>query len=66
MMIFPAVGALPKVIGYGYCFPGGPIEHVPFCKTFQGIMMLSVLALTLGLYFFGIMLLMSDKKKMKI
>jgi len=62
MMTFPAVGALPIVIGYGYCFPGGPIEHDPFCKTFQGIMMLSVLALTLGLYFFGTILLLSDKK----
>ena len=37
MMTFPAVGALPIVIGYGYCFPNGPIEHDPFCKTFQGI-----------------------------
>ena len=62
MMTFPAVGALPIVIGYGYCFPNGPIEHDPFCKTFQGIMMLSVLALTLGLYFFGTILLLSDKR----
>ena len=62
MMTFPAVGALPIVIGYGYCFPNGPIEHDPFCKTFQGIMMLSVLALTLGLYFFGMILLLSDKR----
>ena len=42
MITFPAVGALPMVIGYGYCFPGGPIEHDDFCSIFRGIMMLSV------------------------
>ena len=62
MMTFPAVGALPIVIGYGYCFPGGPIEHDFFCKSFRGIMMLSVLALTLGMYFIGSLMLLSDKK----
>ena len=62
MVTFPAVGALPMVIGYGYCFPGGPIEHDDFCQKFRGIMMLSVLALTLGMYCFGTILLMSDRR----
>ena len=62
MVTFPAVGALPIVIGYGYCFPGGPIEHDDFCQKFRGIMMLSVLALTLGMYCFGTILLMSDRR----
>lgn len=63
MCSFPAVGALPLVIGYSYCFPGGPIEDDPFCKEFYGVMFLSVMVLNFGLFFFGYVMLLLDRKR---
>ena len=62
MCSFPAVGALPLVIGYGFCFPGGPIEHDPYCKKFMGIMILSVMVLNYALFVFGYILILFDRK----
>ena len=63
MCSFPAVGALPLVIGYSYCFPGGPIEDDPFCKEFYGVMFLSVMTLNFALFFFGYVMLLLDRKR---
>ena len=62
MCSFPAVGALPLVIGYGFCFPGGPIEHDPYCNKFLGIMILSVMVLNYALFVFGYILILLDRK----
>ena len=66
MCTFPAVGALPLVIGYSYCFPGGPIEDDPFCAEFYGVMFLSVMVLNFGLFFVGYVLLLLDKKNTEV
>ena len=63
MCSFPAVGALPLVIGYSYCFPGGPIEDDPFCKKFYGVMFLSVMTLNFALFFFVYVMLLLDRKR---
>lgn len=62
MCTFPAVGALPLVIGNGYCFPGGPIEEDPFCKNFLGVMMMSCVVLNFALFVFGYVLLLYDRR----
>ena len=62
MCSFPAVGALPLVIGNGFCFPNGPIEHDPYCKKFLGIMILSVMVLNYALFVFGYILILLDRK----
>lgn len=63
MCSFPAMGALPLVIGNGYCFPGGPIESDPFCKDFFGVMVLSSVVLNYALFVVGYLLILADKTR---
>ena len=63
MNMVPALGALPLVIGKGFCFPSGPIDGDKLCNDFLGILMLCLLIYNIAVYIVAYFLFVIDKNK---
>ena len=63
MNMVPALGALPLVIGKGFCFPSGPVDGDKLCDNFLGLLMLCLLIYNIAVYIIAYFLFVIDKNK---
>lgn len=63
MNMIPALGALPLVIGKGFCFPSGPVDGDKLCDNFLGLLMLCLLIYNIAVYIIAYFLFVIDKNK---
>lgn len=63
MNMIPALGALPLVIGKGFCFPSGPVEGDPVCDSFLGLLTTCLLIYNIAVYILGYIMFLVDKNK---